>query len=370
MSERLAEEIFRTASESIEVLALPVDAVAAEAAAQRRRRRRTTLATVAGGIAVVGAMTLVATVLAGDEPTDAGATSSPNPVGVPWYAGGRLHLAGVVLDAPPLTDLVAVDDEAVYGDHTGAVVLVNAEGDPTTLGQKLPATRLVAASDSGWVAWVDPGTVPGLVVYDVRAREEVDRLELQAAAGSDNRAVPNEPIAIAGDRVYYTGPDGDFVWQPDAEVETVEPPGLLDVASVTQVFELPQEVRILQPFFGLDYTRRGAGAQLSPGGGFLLSRVPGEWAPGLPFEVLLYDTRSGERLPTGLGSGERAVDATFGTDHDVVYLVAHVEDLRPYMDIEGEDSRLLVLRSCELGTGECHDVAPVPRPGEVPLLAH
>ena len=53
MSEQLAEELFRKASESIDVLAPPLQGVVAEARAQRRRRRRVIGASVAAAVVVV-----------------------------------------------------------------------------------------------------------------------------------------------------------------------------------------------------------------------------------------------------------------------------------------------------------------------------
>jgi hypothetical protein len=115
---------------------------------------------------------------------------------------------------------------------------------------------------------------------------------------------------------------------------------------------------------------------VSPGGNFVLSREPGPWVPGTPYTPLLYDTGSGQRLATGVASDERVIDAAFGDNYELVYLVAHVSEPAGG-DLDGAGSRLLVLRACELNTNAaradervCHDVAPVGSGADRAMFAH
>jgi hypothetical protein len=115
---------------------------------------------------------------------------------------------------------------------------------------------------------------------------------------------------------------------------------------------------MVQPFFNVSYTRPGDGASVSPGGNFVLSRVPGPWVPGSPYRPIVYDTRTGEHLPSGIAPDERVVDAAFGDNYEIDYLVLNLRDLRG-VDLDDARSRLLVLRTCQLESDVCSDVVPV-----------
>ena len=371
MSERLAEEIFRGASESIDVLSPPIDEVVAEARELRRRRRRTVLASVTAGVLVVGVGTWFGTRPSDGlpDPPPAPVTQSRNPIDIPWYASGRLHLERVSVELPQVADLVGVDGGAVYADRSGTVSFVGPEGHIRVIGKAVVGTPVVASSDNGWAAWVGPGG--GLVVQSLRTDELVGRLDVAEGA---------RPVAIDQNLVYYTTPDGAFAWAPPGREPTrLERDGLLDVASATRVYQVAgldddgrpagDRVEMVQSFFSVSFRRTGQGARLSPGGTWVLSRPPGAGDPGEPYRPVLYDTRSGDRLPDGLAPDEIAVDAAFGQTSDVVYLVARTEDLAAGPDLAGNLSRILVLRTCQLEPTTCSDVAPVLRPGGHPMLA-
>lgn len=369
-SERLIEEIFRTASESIDVLSPPLDEVVAEADAHRRRRRRVTLVSGVTALVLLAGSTWATTELSEEPGSDV--VRSRNAADVAWYAAGRLHLDRVVVEVPPLTDLVEVGDGAVYGDREGAVVLVDADGGRVTIGRKVADAPLAASVQSGWATWVDPtGDLPELVVYDVPERSVLARLALPSpGVGWQDLDVDNHPIAIDAGEVYYATPEGAFVWRPPTDDPVrLARTALLDVASATRVYQKPVGIEIVQSVYGTSFDQPGAGAQLSPGGNFVLSRVPGAWVPGSPYRPVLVDARSGVRRPTGIGLGELVLDATFGDGNEVVYLVVNVSDLSRAAEVDGYDSRLMIVRSCALTTLECHDVAPVSQPGELPLLA-
>jgi hypothetical protein len=273
---------------------------------------------------------------------------------VAWYADGRLHLERVVVAVPALTDLAELNGGAVYGDDTGTIAFVAADGQRRRIGHKDPDSPLVATTGEAWVAWVDPDG-PRLEVYDANTGSTLATRDLPSA---DVR-----PIAIDQHRVYYATPDATYAWAPETDsAERLERTGLVDVESANRVYQLDGQIEMEQGFFNVSFTRPGTGALISPGGVLVLSTMtdPGV-AEGRPFRPLLYDARSGTRKRTGLGPDERAVDATFGANNTVVYLVAPADP--------GNANALVVLRSCDLTGGRCTDVAPVPVGDEPPLLA-
>ena len=369
---QLAAEIFRRASESIEVPAAPVEAVVAEARAERRRRVRLVVVGVAVAAVVVGGLTWLANrepAPSDDDVAPVVVTKEPNPVKVAWYANGLLHLAKVSVTVPGVTDLIELNGGAVYGDPEGTVAFVAADGKQRRIGVKDPDIPLVASGGEGWAAWVDPGANggagPTLKVYDVSAGELLDSRILASPEG--------RPVAIDQHQVFYTDADVTYAWTPGVEPPvTLQRDGLLDVESANRVYQLSSgPIEMVQSFFNVSFIRPGTGALVSPGGVLVLSKVtePGA-AEGHPFRPLLYDARSGDRKRTGIGSGERAVDATFGPNNTLVYLVVQVADLEGGSDLDGNIDPLLVLRSCDLTGGRCTDVAPVQAGTDRPVLAH
>lgn len=364
MSERLAEEVFRTASESIEVLTTPYEAVVERAREQRRRRWRAIAAGVAAAVVVAGLTTWVATRPAPPpEPVPTHVVPMRNPVGTAWYAGGRLHLRTVAVDIPDVTDVASVGDGVVYLDRDGEVGLVSASGDRTIVGSAVPGSTVLGSGEDDWAVWLHPEeSGVRLVVWSVRLDEVLASMVVSPET---------QLIAIDQDRVYTQADAGAFSWQAGvagARPVPLGPPQLADVGSATRVYQRGHRIEMVQPFFSVSFVRRGDGATVSPGGNYVLSRRPGPWEPGSPFEPLIYDTRSGARLPSGIAGDERAIDAVFGTNHDVTYLVAKAADLAD-VDLDGGRVGLLVLRTCELEAAGCHDVAPVPSSGGRAMFA-
>ena len=354
-------EDFRTASESIDVLAAPFDLVAAEARAERRRHLRIVVSGVAAAVVAVAAVGWLATRPAPDErPSDRQWTvvRQSNPVDLPWYAGGLLHLDRVTVRMPALGDLVAVGDGAVLTDADGTVLFAAADGAVTELGHTGPDARVGASDQNDWVAWVDPtGDVPRLVVHNLVARKDIATLELPDGG---------ELIAVDQARVYYTTPEGDFVWAPGDDSFQLPRSGLIAVTSGAAAYAVDGGIEMVQSFYSSSFVRPGTGAVISPGGNFLLSRA-GDGA--VPFRPLLYDVRTGERKRSGISADELALDATFGPNHTVSYLVAPRADLSGAPDLDGNSAPLVVLRTCELSPLVCHDTIPLARQGEKPLLA-
>jgi hypothetical protein len=369
MSEHLAEQIFRTASESIDVLSPPVDAVVAEAGEQRRQRRRTAFMAVAGGAAVVAGVVGLATWMTtrpSSEPsarTAAHLTLVKNPLDVAWYATGRLHLADVTVDLPAVTTLVGVGGGAVYGDSAGTVGYVAEDGSVTVLGTKSPTAPVVVSERDGWAAWVDaPGDGTELVVHDLVHDRTLGFVSVPRGSF---------PIAVDQSHVFYATPDGDFTWTPGTDPEPLGRDGLLDVDSATRVYQAGRRgVEMVQSFFSVSFRRPGDGAQLSPGGTFLLTRPPGSGDDDGPFRPLLYDARSGDAVPAGMPAGAVAIDAAFGPNHTVSYLVVRRAELSESVEPDAGTHPPAVLRTCEVGTSDCHDIVPLARSRERPLLAH
>jgi hypothetical protein len=317
---------------------------------------------VAAGVVVIALGTWT-TRPSSDQPDSSPPTVTPakNPVDLSWYAGGKVHLDEVTVELPALTDLAGVAGGAVYGDASGAVGFVAADGSATVLGAKRATAPLVVSSENGWAAWVDGGgDGTELVLYDLAADEPLGWLDV--ARGS-------RPIAIDQDRVFYATPDGDLSWAPGVQPEPLERNGLLDVDSATRVYGNGGRIEMVQSFFSVSFVRPGNGAMLSPGGAYALTRPPRS-PYDEPFRPVLYDTRSGERVPSGLDPDERAIDAAFGPNHTVSYLVTREAELGGGPDLDGNSQPLVVLRSCDVASVACHDLIPLVRSGDRPLLAH
>ena len=231
------------------------------------------------------------------------------------------------------------------------MAFVAADGRRRRLGSKEPGTPLVASADDGWAAWIEKGSDARLVVHDASRGSDI--------ATYDGGSAPLRPVAIDQGRVYFATSDGSFAWQPGSgDPERITDQILADVESTTWVLQRGDAVQMVQGFFNVAFTRPGEGALLSPGGTYVLSKAPRTPA-GTAYRPLLYDARSGDALPTGLGSRATVLDATFGDNSRTVYLVA---------DDAADD--LLVLRTCALSARQCSDVALIRVSEDRPLLAH
>lgn len=358
------DDDFRIAGEAIEVLAAPIEAVIAEARARRRRRLRVVLASVVAAVVVIAGIGWLAARPAPEEPADRdwAVVASPNPVDLPWYAGGQLHLAWVRVATPPIGDLVAVGDGAVFTDADGTVYFAASDGAVSELGTTDSGARVAASDQNDWVAWVDPASgVPRLVVHNLASGKDFAQRDLPEGG---------QVVAVDLARVYYATPQGDFVWEPGEDPSPLVRSGLLAVTSGAQAYQIggrPGPRIVMVPsFYSALSVRPGTGAVISPGGNLVLSRAGDGTAP---FRPLLYDVRSGERMRAGVSADELALDAAFGPNHTVSYLVAPRADLAGGPDLDGNSDPLVVLRTCDLAPLTCHDVIPLARPGERSLLA-
>lgn len=354
-----SEDAFRTAAAAIEVPAPPYDAVVARARQQRRRRWKIGAAVVLAAAVVLG-VTAWLTTRPEQVPPPADVVASRNPVDISWY-DGRVHLREVTVDLPGLTSLAGIGESVVFIDTDGRVGIVDPAGTVTTVGRSTPGGTVLGSTENGWAAWLEPGDAGArLVVWSVGNAAEV---------GSITVSPETRLIAIDQDRVYATGDAGTFVWPPTLdEPQQIDEPGLVDVGSATRVDQVGNRIDMVQPFFSVSFERPGEGAMVSPGGNFVLTRVPGRWEPGAPYTPLIYDTRSGDRVPSGIAPDERVVDAAFGNNHQVDYLVTNLSDLQG-VDLDGARERMYVLRTCELETNVCSDVAPVRSAGDRAMFA-
>ncbi|MFC4786294.1 hypothetical protein ACT8ZV_17585 [Nocardioides sp. MAHUQ-72] len=383
MTEQLAEDVFRLAGEGVEVPAAPVDEVVAAARATRGRRWRVVAACVAGVLVVVGVATWIGARPSGEpegSPGPTGVVRAENPASVAWWAGGVLHLAHVTVELPHVEEVVGLGDGAVVGDAEGNVVLVDGDGSLATIGRKAVGAPVVASEHQGWVAWVDPrvpapqmepqGPAPQLVVYDVDTRQPFAVRELPTLGPRHDSVQENQPIAVDGNQVFYAGEDGDWGWVPD-QATLVDVDGLLDVSAATIVRRAGVDrIRIVQPFFSVEFVRQGRGAQLSPGGEYVLTRTTSRRFGGAFGPVLIYDTRSGDKLWTGLRRRDVAMAATLGPDDEVTYVVAHRTGER--QDVEFTRTSYngpYELRTCHLGERTCFTVTSIPQTGVLPVLA-
>lgn len=366
MSEVLAEEVFREASESIEVHSPSLAAVRQRAGEQRRRRRSVVAGSAAACAVVVGLATWWATrPVAPVDPvlTVAPTVQAENPVDVAWFANGELHLDHVVIELPPLQELVAISGGAVYAAEGGDVVFVADDGARTRLGSKDPGTPLVGSDERGWVAWTDTdGREPVLVLYDLTSRHEV-----RTVSPTGSQEEPLTAVAIDQDILYYRSGEQSYAATPNGTSQQLAP-GLLDVSSATKAFQSDLEsIRLEQSFFSTVNAALGVGAQLSPDGNYVLTHTAADNSSY--GTVRVYDTRSGDEVVPILGVGDVAIDAALGSDQTVSYLIARAED-RPSADgfIRQSFSGALELRTCVIG-GDCNTVAKFPSTGSTPVLA-
>jgi hypothetical protein len=100
---------------------------------ERPRRRRWTLSAL-GVLAVLSVGAVIVSLL----PAPPTAREEPNPVPVPWFADGELHLADVVVPLPGAGAFVPLDDGVVIEDDDGGLLLVGADGDVSDYDGAMP----------------------------------------------------------------------------------------------------------------------------------------------------------------------------------------------------------------------------------------
>ncbi len=285
------------------------------------------------------------------ELDNAAVSVEENPApGVIWYADGQLHLDHQVLAVEGLVDMTRIGAGVVYGDDEGRVVYAADDGSREVLGHKDPAVPVAATDETGLAAWVETGAGrPRITIKEAATGNTVASVVVDAGA---------RVVAVDGDSVYYVDAAGAHGLVPEAgpDLRPVSPRDLLDVRSRIRVFQLDgPAIYVVQSVFGVEYQLPGLGAELSPDGALVATRLPDSDA------VALYDARSGEALLTGVPNGDHVVAVAPGGRLTVTYVVA------PAAPSPGRE---LELRTCQLGlVAECEVAARIPNQGGTPVLA-
>lgn len=377
MTEEALDEVFAVAGGAIEVPPLQPDAIARQVSATRARRRRRVGAVLGAVLLVVAAGTAIG--LHDPSRREGGTVAPPvlsveNPAAAAWWANDVLYLEHHAVQLPRVRDLADLGHGAVIGDERGSVSLVEADGRLTAIGRKVPAAPMVASPERQLVAWVDPtGPSPRLVVYDAAGHRLRAALDLPAD-GPGRGELPQgaHPIALDRETLYYADQQGDWRLRPPYDSpEKIDAGGLVDVASAVVLRQVGAEtLDVVQPFFSVDHRVPGSsGAQLSPGGEYVLTRLPA--APNAATgQVRIYDARSGERVWTGLRPGDQVLATSLGGGDLVTYVVAHRAD----QPEAGEYVRMSFtgpyeLRACHLAAHACARVVRFPHTGALPVLA-
>ncbi len=359
MSEQLAGQVFRNAAEGVPVGQPPVAEVVELASARRRRRRTWTSGVLAATLAVVGIGTWIGSRPPDDGLPDVTVRQEANPANIEWYANGVLHLREVAVDVPQVTTMVRVPDGVVYVDRAGFVVLVDLQGTLTPLGKAEPGTPIVASPiERGWVAWLEPGDSPDLVVHDTISRHELARRPVSTGT---------RPIAIDQDRLYFNEKGESWSWQlPDIPPALVPGADLYDVAAAVRVLRAaPGTMQIRQPLLAIDVVVPGQGAELSPDGAYVLTRVD----LAEPDIVRIYDSETGDPVDSGIDDADIALAAAFGPDSTVTYVVAERGSETDDGDLHRVSNlRLFELRTCALPTGECQTISQFANERGFPVL--
>jgi hypothetical protein len=254
---------------------------------------------------------------------------------------------------------VQVPDGVVVIDRAGRVIQVDPEGELRLLGRNESTSRMVASLDRGWVAWVEPGSDPDLVVHDTVTRHELASIPVEEGT---------RPIAIDRARVYYDERGETWSWQlPDFEPVLVPEADYLDVnASVRVRIAGPGYVELMEPLLDEHITVPGEDAVLSPDATYVLTGL----ASDDPNALRIYEVATGEQVLTGLDDTEdAAVAAAFGPNETITYVVGAREhgtdgdELLRLSELTG-----LELRTCELPTSTCTTVLRFGDEFDVPVL--
>ena len=314
----------RFAAEAVQVGPLQPHDIGERVRARRRRWwRRGTAVVAALGVVVAGAAWFTS---GADE--GQGIRAARNPLPVPWYADDTLHLADVTVEMPGVWDLVQVPDGVVVTDDEGTVVMVDQQGRQEELGRTVPGSALVVEHENGWVGWADPGAgEPELVVHDTRAGEEVGRRSLSApGAGGGQPVGENRPVAIDGERVYYTTSEADFAWEPLLGSAFAVAGSLVDTADGARVAHHAEGLLVQPAPFRVGFVVDAVDGRLTPDGRYLFTVDDRE-------QLVVYDVLTSKRLPGMYSPSDLPVAWGYAGDGTFLFaLVHHIQD-RQYQDL-------------------------------------
>lgn len=344
-------DLVRQVSETIQVDPPPLDAVRRQAVADRARRRNRGILVVVGVVGVAAAASLAVGLLrtpAQDPPATSEADDQievirvDNLAPVGWYAGDTMRLDQVALRVPGVREFATLGQGAVYLTTEDELNHVDDDGVRTPLADLGEEGSFAVSDAAGLVAWMaDDGTIVELVVRDLFTRDDVYRTEVTAfsrVVAVDARSVTyvdsrdgNQEIGLEGE---------------DARRITVSGP-LLDARAAIRVFQVGRErIFIEHRSYSIEFIRAGVGAQLSVDGTYAITRVPTNRSTF--DDVRIYDTRSGDRLPTGLRASDEVVDAQLGPDATVTYLISVREEQYEAEPPQMTRDAIFELRTCRL----------------------
>ena len=317
----------RDACEAVPVPPAPVAGVLARS----RSRRRTAWTRGAAVAAVVGIVLLGTTwwTSGEDGPRQGEVTPSTNPMPVPWYADGRLHLGRVVVEVAGVQTLLSVPDGVVYSDMEGRVVHVDDGGTQRPIGETVPGSRLAVEPDNGWVAWADPGDGdPELVVHDTIARDEVGRRSLSVAGDAGGQPVGTYgPIAIDDERVFYASPDGDFAWEPMIDVSFALSGTMVDTAEDSRVTRSDGVLRVTPLPYRTGTAIGADDARLTHDGRYAFAVDDGD-----ANRLEIYDVETGRPIPQLYSPSDEAVSWTY-QDGTFYFALLHMLQDKTYQDM-------------------------------------
>lgn len=291
-----------------------------------------------------------------------------NPLSLAWYADGRLHLADVTVNVEPVVDLVTVPDGAVLAEEDGSVVLAEDDGTLTPLGDTVPGAGLVAEPDNGWVAWADPGAGdPEIVVVDTRVGEEVGRRSLASPGEGGGQPVSGSgPVAVDGERVYYSARGEDYVWEPLRGDAFAIEGSLADTADGARLSRIEGGYLVQAGQYRRGTPVLGTEGRLTTDGRFVFLRDAVE-------EVRVHESATGRRLPLMYSPSDVPVSWSYSNDGRFWFAVEHDLQDKTYQDTLQMPSRGdYRIYECVPGRADvCINRAEVPEdaPGP-PVLAH
>jgi hypothetical protein len=319
----------RDACDAVRAPPAPVAGVLARSRS-RRRTAWTRGAAVAAVVAVVLAATTWWTSGEDDQPEQGEVTPATNPLPVPWYADGTLHLARVDVQVAGVGTLLDVPDGVVYSDSEGRVVHVDDAGRQRPIGQTVAGSRLAVEPDNGWVAWADPGDGdPELVVHDTLARTEVGRRSLDAAGDSGGQPVGAAgPIAIDGERVFYSSPDGDFAWEPTIDVSFALSGTMVDTAEDARVTRSDDVLRVTPLPYRTGAVIDADDARLTHDGRYAFGVQEAD-----AFDQLeVFEVETGRPVPPLYSPSDEAVSWSY-QDGTFYFAVLHMLQDKTYQDM-------------------------------------
>ena len=264
-----------------------------------------------------------------------------------------------------MVDLVTVPDGVVMTTEDGEVVMAEQDGSLTTLGSTVPGNGLVVEPDNGWVAWADPGDgEPELVVHDTRLGDEVGRRSLAEPGGEGGQPVGSTgPIAIDGERVFYSTRGSDFVWEPILGGAFALSGKLADTAAGARLNHASGGYLLQAGPFRSGKLIEGTEGRLTPDGRYAFIVQDDE--------LVVFDVASGDPIERMYSPSDQAESWTY-TDETFWIAVQHKLQDKQYQDmLQMPSEGNYRIFECVPGRADvCIDRAEVPEDvADAPVLA-